>query len=213
MASVVVHTLAIGVAVASTGMSRALPTRSEHVDIVYKPPVPPSTPTPTYRRTGGGSSDAGAPPAIPAPVLDIPDPTLPAPDLVLRGTDGSTELTRGSFSTSAAPPARAVDDDARPFDVATVEQAVVPRAGNPEPRYPSLLSRAGVEGMVVVRFVVDTLGGVESESVRVLSATHEQFARAVREVLPRMRFVPAEVGGRRVRQLVEQRFGFELRQR
>jgi protein TonB len=52
---------------------------------------------------------------------------------------------------------------------------------------------------------------VERKSVTILSATHEQFARSVREALPRMRFVPAEVAGRKVRQLVEQRFGFELR--
>ena len=39
-----------------------------------------------------------------------------------------------------------------------VEQAVHPTAGSPAPRYPDMLRSAGVDGMVLIQFVVDTTG-------------------------------------------------------
>jgi periplasmic protein TonB len=44
----------------------------------------------------------------------------------------------------------------------------------------------------------------------VLKSSHEQFTAAVRNALPNMRFYPAEVGGRKVKQLVQQPFTFSL---
>ena len=73
------------------------------------------------------------------------------------------------------------------------------------------LASANIEGSVVVRFVVDTLGRVEPQSILIVRSTHAQFERAVRDAIPGMRFIPAEVRGGRVRQLVEQAFGFELK--
>jgi protein TonB len=52
---------------------------------------------------------------------------------------------------------------------------------------------------------------VEPSSIRFTRSDHDQFDRAVREVLLRSRYVPAEVGGRQVRQLVEQAFAFALK--
>ena len=84
--------------------------------------------------------------------------------------------------------------------------------GAPAPRYPEMLRAGAVQGRVVARFVVDTLGRVEPPSVEFPEASHLQFAEAVRQVLPRLRFRPAEAGGRRVRQLVQQEFRFALRE-
>jgi periplasmic protein TonB len=47
-------------------------------------------------------------------------------------------------------------------------------------------------------------------SFKVLESAHEMFTLAVRQCLPDMRFLPAEVGGRPVRQLVQQPFSFLL---
>jgi protein TonB len=69
---------------------------------------------------------------------------------------------------------------------------------------------AGVEGQVLVQFVVDTTGRAERVSLKVLKSSHESFSNAVREALSCMRYLPAEVGGRRVRQLVQQPFAFGL---
>ena len=45
---------------------------------------------------------------------------------------------------------------------------------------------------------------------KVLKATNDLFANAVRSALPNMRFYPAEVGGKKVKQLVQQSFQFKL---
>jgi protein TonB len=45
---------------------------------------------------------------------------------------------------------------------------------------------------------------------KVLKTTHELFASAVRNALPNMKFLPAEVGGRKVKQLVQQPFVFAI---
>lgn len=99
----------------------------------------------------------------------------------------------------------------QPFAFDQVEQIVRPRAGNPSPTYPTQMRSAGVEGDVLVRFVVDTLGRVEPRSVEIRETTHSLFAGAVREWLMRTRYDPATIAGRPVRQLVEQRVGFTLR--
>jgi TonB family protein len=74
--------------------------------------------------------------------------------------------------------------------------------------YPPSLFAAGVKGLVLAEFVVDTLGRVELSTIGVVSSTHPAFAHAVREALPAASYTPAQRGGRRVRQLVYQPFDF-----
>jgi protein TonB len=90
-----------------------------------------------------------------------------------------------------------------------VEKAVLALPGT-TPRYPSMLQSAGLEGDVRAQFVVDTLGRVEPGSFRALESTHALFTDAVRDALGRTRFTPAEAGGHKVRQLVEQVFTFRI---
>jgi protein TonB len=97
-----------------------------------------------------------------------------------------------------------------PLTANVVEKAVVALPGTATPRYPSMLQSAGVDGRVRAQFVVDTLGRVESGSFRALESTHDLFTAAVHEALTRARFTPAEFGGRKVRQLVEQNFTFNI---
>lgn len=78
------------------------------------------------------------------------------------------------------------------------------------PIYPDSLRRARVEGEVDAEFVVDTLGRVDSASVRITRATNSLFGQAVRAALPKMRFAPAEIGGRHVRQFLQQPFTFAI---
>jgi protein TonB len=94
-----------------------------------------------------------------------------------------------------------------------VEKAVMPLQGNPSPRYPAMLAASGAEGVVQAQFVVDTTGRIEEGSIRILRADHALFERAVRDAMRRMRFSPAEVGQRKVRQLVEQGFSFAIQRR
>jgi periplasmic protein TonB len=79
-----------------------------------------------------------------------------------------------------------------------------------KPRYPESLRGAGVEGKVLIRFVVDTAGRIEPSSVQVLSATHPLFVQAVKAALGGFRFRPAEVAGRRVEATAEMPFEFSI---
>ena len=97
-----------------------------------------------------------------------------------------------------------------PYFEFQVEKPVTPETGNASPRYPDLLRSRRVEGEVLAQFVVDTMGRAEMSTFKVLSSSHDLFTGAVRGALPNMQFRPAEVGGRRVKQLVQMPFNFSL---
>jgi TonB family protein len=94
--------------------------------------------------------------------------------------------------------------------VLEVDSAVVREPTSAAPEYPAHLLSSGLQGHAEVRYVVDTLGFVDTLSFRVVRATHIDFAVAVRRALPRMRFRPALRSGIKVRQLVEQTFRFKI---
>jgi protein TonB len=108
-------------------------------------------------------------------------------------------------------PAGRTGDTTSALRRAVVDREVVPLATNPVPRYPATLRAARIEGSVSARFVVDTTGRVIMESVIVDAADHPLFTDAVIEALRRARFSPAELRGRKVRQLVAQPFVFVIR--
>lgn len=91
-----------------------------------------------------------------------------------------------------------------------LDRPVLRTADGAAPRYPEALLAAGIEGRVTGEFTVDTLGNVEVESLVIVESTHPGFTEALREALPRMRFIPAEHRGRRVRQRVAQPFVFRI---
>ena len=136
----------------------------------------------------------------------IPD-TIPVPGSMGGLIEPSFDSTRLAIGQPTGTPNVA---DGSPLTESMVEQAVVAIPGTATPRYPSMLQRAGLEGDVRAQFVVDTLGRVEQGSFHVVQSTHDLFAAAVRDALGRARFKPAEVGGHRVRQLVEQTFTFRI---
>ena len=222
IASAIIHATVIGGTLVATGMSAERPrypkVQPENIVFVKSHEIDqpalkrPRVPTPER------------PPIIPREVLFplptavpvVVDPTLiptgiPPVDASLgvpfdstaRASDGTG---RGAASSSGT------GDSGAPMTAFTVDREVVPLRGV-APRYPTLLASANIEGTVVLQFVVDTLGRVERGSVDVLRADHALFEQSVREALARMRFVPAEAGGRKVRQLVEQPFTFALTRR
>ena len=91
-----------------------------------------------------------------------------------------------------------------------VEKPVSQIPGTGSPRYPDALRSSGVEGEVQAQFVVNEDGRAETSTFKVLKATNDLFASAVRTALPNMRFYAAEVGGKKVKQLVQQSFQFRL---
>jgi TonB family protein len=110
-------------------------------------------------------------------------------------------------TTGAAAPSA---DAERPFFEFQVDKPVTTAPGSASPRYPQILRQAGVEGEVLVQFVVDTDGRAEPATFKVLRSSHDLFAASVAKALPAMRFIPAEFRGRRVRQLVQQPFAYTI---
>jgi TonB family protein len=74
--------------------------------------------------------------------------------------------------------------------------------------YPPDLWSSGVGGVVVAQFVVDTAGHVEPHTFDVVSSPHPLLSRAAFDATGGAAFVPAQRGGRPVRQLVLMRFRF-----
>ena len=72
-----------------------------------------------------------------------------------------------------------------------------------ERNYPRNLQDAGIGGSVTLQFVVEADGTVEKGSVKVLDASHPQFAGVSEDVAERFRFRPGIYQNREVRVLVK----------
>jgi TonB family protein len=204
-ASVVIHGSIVIVAAILTMAPPPMPIDEETLVTIepWTPPLP-TAPVPASPII----DHAGSVPRVPVDLPTIPVPTVSFPEglpAVPTTTDFPGTSTFHSPGQTPAAPTGA------PFSEHQVEQIVRPRADNPSPPYPPSLRAAGIEGDVLARFTVDTLGRVESRSVQIVETSHALFGDAVRDWLTRTRYRPATIGGRPVRQQVEQRIGFSLR--
>ncbi len=94
--------------------------------------------------------------------------------------------------------------------ILAAEQSAMRVEGSAAPIYPPELIEQMLFGSVLTHFVIDTSGHVDMATVEIISSAHPLFVQSVRDAMPGMRFYPASVDGRKVRQLVEQRFEFRL---
>ncbi len=76
--------------------------------------------------------------------------------------------------------------------------------------FPPPLFAAGIQGLVIAEFVVDTVGRVESGTVGIVSSTAPLFTEAVRVALESASYLPAIKNGHAVRQFVQQPFEFSV---
>jgi TonB family protein len=137
--------------------------------------------------------------------LDVIPPSGPALDsALLRGLGNvAPEGLAGSAADAAAP--GEADDGGAPVVEAAVF-ATPPRLlnrfmirrmmGND---YPPRLEFRGIEGQVVVAFIIGVDGRPEMDHVQVVSATHPDFIPAALRGLRWMHFRPAHFDGRSVR--------------
>ena len=78
----------------------------------------------------------------------------------------------------------------------------------PPVTYPQTLRKAGVQGRVLFRFIVDTLGHPEPRSIQVVESPHDSLTSAAHHALLGCSFTPGRVQGRAVRVLVRLPFMF-----
>ncbi|MGQ0642961.1 MAG: energy transducer TonB [Gemmatimonadaceae bacterium] len=124
-------------------------------------------------------------------------------------------VTLTAACSSARPKPNVNASSARFLDpdsiVVVVHEAVRPVRATGSPRYPDTPRQRGVEGAVVVAFVVDTLGRPEQRTATVLLADPElEFVLAVCTWLRTAQFEPVLIDGRRRRALVAVPFGFGI---
>lgn len=136
--------------------------------------------------------------------IKIPD-VLPEIDLSRKVTDEADFSGKGVQGGVA----QGLPADQTYFEF-QVEKQVSSVPGTVNLRYPDMLRSANVEGDVLVQFVVDTTGRADMSQFKVLKSSHDLFTNAVRSAVVAMRFYPAEIGGKRVKQLVQQPFSFTL---
>ena len=144
--------------------------------------------------------------------IKIPD-VLPDIDLSKKVTneeDFSGKGVAGGIAKGVVGGTPQAANDNQTYFEFQVEKQVSPYPGNPAPRYPDMLRSANVEGEVLAQFVVDTTGRADMSQFKVLKSSHDQFTNAVKNALTRMKFYPAEVGGKKVKQLVQMPFQFNL---
>jgi periplasmic protein TonB len=212
MFSVVAHTAIIWGAVVLTLKANEVLEKPKQEDVkfveVKKEPPPPEKQPPPPDVTVAPPPPKGFQ-VLTAPV-NIPD-VIPDVDLTKKVTDEadfSGKGVAGGVAKGVVGGTGPVND--QPYFEFQVEKQVIAAPGSPSPKYPDILKQAGVEGEVLAQFVVDTTGRAEMNTFKVLKSTHELFTVAVRSALPSMRFYPAEVGGRKVKQLVQQPFAFHI---
>ena len=205
--SLALHALVVtGAIVATMPAARRMVSTIDQVHVRYLTP-------PTHGPV------AAQPPTGPLPVMPVPRWTYRVPTVAppvippiqpgpIRSEQTVDPNAMGAIGSSTAPSAGSSEQVFLPEQV---ERPVIPFPDNAAPRYPAILQSAGAEGEVVAQFVVDTLGRVEPSSIKISRSSHDLFERAVREALARARYHPAQIGGIRVRQLVEQRFTFSIR--
>ena len=214
----------LGVARASMADSPAKGPEEEPIWIPVPQAPPPPPPAPVRPAPPAPRDEPRQPPKTGdfkalRPPADVPD-QIPVPDPTQRVEDPKDYRGQGEEGDKVGP---VVPGDDRPLTGDTAE--VEPRGDGdvldaraveelPEVRnrremvnllertYPGTLRDAGVEGRVVVQFVVDTEGRVEPESIRIVSSTHAAFEAPSRRAAERMRFRPARVNGQPVRVMI-----------
>lgn len=204
-ASTLAHAAIVGAWIAATLPSASLPRDSLANRIFYIPPPdkPPvvfgSAPAVRYITLADGMGVGSGPPVVDS-----------------RSASSSSERVNPaagrSMDTVSAPPGNSAKAMDSVFTILEVDTAVARSANSAAPAYPLDLLQAKIEGMVRVRYVVDTTGFADPASLEIVESTNAGFTSAVRDVLPYMRFSPAKIGDKKVRQLVEQPFSFHITQ-
>jgi protein TonB len=216
MISFIVHAVLITAAVlgtlhASQAMEKPKAEKVEFVTVKKdEPPPPKEQPKPPPDVVMKAPPPKGfqvltAPIKIPdvIPQIDLSKKVTDENDFSGKGVAGGT--AKGIVGGTPTP----VNDNQTYFEF-QVEKQVTPDPRNAPPRYPDMLRSANVEGEVLAQFVVDTTGRADMSTFKILKSTHDLFTNAVKAALPNMRFFPAEVGGKHVKQLVQMPFQFNL---
>jgi protein TonB len=209
--SIVLHTVLIAGAVYATARAgvkdeKAKAEKIQFVEMKKEPPKVPDKPPPK-------EVVVKPPPpkgfqVLRAPVrIDIKIPEIDLSKAVTNESDFSGKGVKGGTGTGVV---GGIANANQTYFEFQVEKPAEMLSDSPKPKYPSVLESSGIAGEVQAQFVVSSSGKADMDSFKVLKSTNELFTQAVKNVLPRMRFSPAMIGGKPVNQLVQQSFQFAV---
>jgi protein TonB len=210
--SIVLHTFLIAGAVYATARAGVKDEKSkaekiQFVEMKKEPPKVPDKPPPK-------EVIVKPPPpkgfqVLRAPVkIDIKIPEIDLSKAITNESDFSGKGVKGGTGSGIVGGTGPVTNQT--YFEFQVEKPAEMLQDSPKPKYPSVLESSGIAGEVQAQFVVNSSGKADQDSFKVLKSTNELFTQAVKSVLPRMRFSPAQIGGKPVNQLVQQSFQFAV---
>ena len=187
-----------------------------------EPPKPKTPEPPKMKVVEAPRVEAPAPPKgfqVVPPPISIPTklPTIDLSKAVTNENDfsgkgvagGSSSGVKGGTGKEGDTGKEAGAAEHGPYMEFQVEKPVE-KIGGDAPEYPASLKDQGVEGQVLAQFVVNESGRYEPGTLKVLNSSNPAFTAAVKEALPRMKFSAAQIGGKKVQQLVQMPFQFHL---
>lgn len=123
----------------------------------------------------------------------------PLPNIVLQGADSVARIPVAASKSGSDPFSKQFWTAETKKEVAA-ESSSAPTSAKivgtlPQPLYPEFLRKNGIEGEVVVQFVVDEKGRPDVSSLEVVRSPHDGLTAAVRNVVGRIQFEPARTGG------------------
>lgn len=207
--SITLHAVVISLAVYATMHAKEVVRQVRHTfDVTLQTqekkaePPPPKQELATVVAPPKGFQTLSMPTNIP---INIPPPSantsFNAADFSGVGVEGG--VARGITQTGPA-----VRTD-QPYLESVVEERPE-MVSHPTLRYPDLLRQAGIDGRVLVEFVVDTAGHVERGSIKILSSTNQLFEQPTRESISQSTFRPGKISGHPVRVRVQQPINFQI---
>jgi protein TonB len=216
MFSIVLHTVLIGGAVYATARAgiKDEKTKAEKIQFVEIKKEPPKVvekePPPPKEVIVKPPPPKGFQ-VLRAPVkIDIKIPEIDLSKSITNENDFSGKGVKGGVANGVVGGTGPVVNDNQTYFEFQVEKPAEMLSDSPKPKYPTVLESSGIAGEVQAQFVVSSGGKADMDSFKVLKSTNELFTQAVKNVLPRMHFSPAQIGGKPVNQLVQQSFQFAV---
>jgi protein TonB len=211
--SIVLHTVLIGGAVYATAKAgikddKAKAEKIQFVEMKKEPPPEKPKEAPPPKEAVVKPPPPKGFQVLRAPVrIDIKIPEIDLSKSITNESDFSGKGVKGGTGSGVV--GGIANTNQTYFDF-QVEKPAEMLPESPKPKYPSVLESSGIAGEVQAQFVVNSSGKADMDSFKVLKSTNELFTQAVKNVLPRMKFSPAMIGGKPVNQLVQQLFQFAV---
>lgn len=171
----------------------------EDIPVIELAPMPPIDPDPPELLPAEASAEAGGDLSdiVPPMQADTPAPTAsafvqqiqPPPPPGINRPTGAIVIPR---RPAGGVPGGTGTGFANLFDLASLDQPPTARV-QVRPVYPHEMSRAGINGEVIVGFIVDSEGNVRNPYI--VSSTHREFESEALRAVMRWKFRPGRKNG------------------